>query len=315
MFVPHPDSAARHPFGIGVYGELSSGEKGTLLPLLGDSHVHLGLSTPADLTSAGIGRVLDLGWTIPEQQNWAAGSIPDLQVMYAGNFLAADGGYPSDRSWAPAGSTVFVSDPELDVASQVAAGASAIKITLNADAGPVHSDEVLAALVNAAHYRGRIPVIHAEGTDQAERAIAQGAVVLAHAPFTQILSDEVIEYAARNNMAWMSTLDIHGYGEYGPDFEVATHNLRRFISAGGRVFYGTDLGNGPLPVGVNSREVDALLSCGMTAQDVLNAMTSWWDVFAQESSSLHHATFIPEQANDDSQSLGHWLAHGRIVEI
>jgi imidazolonepropionase-like amidohydrolase len=259
--------------------------------------------------------VLDLGWTIPEQQSWASGSIPDLQVMYAGNFLAANGGYPSDRSWAPAGSTVFVSDPDSDVAAQVTAGASAIKITLNAEAGPVHSDEVLAAVVNAAHNLGRIPVIHAEGTDQAERAIAQGAVVLAHTPFTQILSDDVIEFAARNNVAWMSTLDIHGYGDYGPDFEVATQNLRRFIAAGGRVFYGTDLGNGPLPVGVNSREVDALLSCGMTAQDVLTAMTTWWDVFAQEISSPHHATFISEQANDDTQSLGHWLAHGRIVEI
>jgi len=315
VFVPHPDSDAHPPHGLGVRGELSSGEKGTLLPLLGDSHVHLGLSSPTDLPSGGIGRVLDLGWTIPELQGWAAGSIPDLQVMYAGNFLAADGGYPSDRSWAPAGSTLFVTDPDSDVAAQLAAGASAIKITLNVDAGPVHSDEVLAAVVNAAHNRGRIPVIHAEGTDQAERAIAQGAVVLAHTPFTQILSDEVIEFAARNNVAWMSTLDIHGYGDYGPDFEVATQNLRRFIAAGGRVFYGTDLGNGPLPEGVNSREVDALVSCGMGAQDVLTAMTSWWDVFAQESSSPHLSTFIPEQANDDTQSLGQWLAHGRIVEI
>lgn len=315
MFVPHPDSLVRPPFGVGVLGEHESGERGTLLPLLGDSHVHLGLSTPGQLPRGGIGRVLDLGWTIPEQHSWASGSIEDLQVMFAGNFLAADGGYPSDRSWAPAGSTVFVTDPEVDVAVQVAAGASAIKITLNSEAGPVHSDEVLAGLVNAAHNCGRIPVIHAEGTDQAERAIANGAVVLAHTPFTQILSDEVIEFAARNNVAWMSTLDIHGYGDYGPDFEVATQNLSRYLGEGGRVFYGTDLGNGPLPVGVNPREVDALLSCGMTAQEVITAMTSWWDVFAQESSSPHHATFIPERANDDAQSLGQWLARGRIVEI
>ena len=315
MFVPRPDSVARHPFGIGVYGELSSGEKGTLLPLLGDSHVHLGLSSPTDLPAGGIGRVLDLGWTIPEQQGWASGKIPNLQVLYAGNFLAIDGGYPSDRSWAPAGSTMFVTEPDSDVATQVAAGASAIKITLNADAGPVLSEEVLAELVNAAHDRNRIPVIHAEGVHQAERAIAVGPVVLAQSPFTQILSDEVIEFAARNYVAWMSTLDIHGYGDYGPDYEVATHNLRRFIAAGGRVFYGTDLGNGPLPEGVNSREVDALVSCGMSAQDVLTAMTSWWEVFAQESSSPHNATFIPEQADDDTQSLGQWLACGRIVDL
>ncbi|SFT32280.1 hypothetical protein SAMN04487904_10114 [Actinopolyspora lacussalsi subsp. righensis] len=37
--------------------------------------------------------------------------------------------------------------------------------------------------------------------------------------------------------------------------------------------YGTDLGNGPLPLGVNAREVAALQQAGMSVDDVLLAMT------------------------------------------
>ena len=60
-------------------------------------------------------------------------------------------------------------------------------------------------------------------------------------------------------MAWMSTLDIHGYGEGGAAFEIAADNLARFSARGGTVLYGTDLGNGPLPAGLNGRELAALV--------------------------------------------------------
>jgi hypothetical protein len=39
------------------------------------------------------------------------------------------------------------------------------------------------------------------------------------------------------------------------------------------VRYGTDLGNGPLPPGVNQREIRALQAAGLTPSDILSAMT------------------------------------------
>jgi hypothetical protein len=305
-----------NPFGVGVSVRLSSGERGTLFPLFGDAHVHLGLVEPERLPSGGIGRVLDLGWSIPEQKQWASGSIPGLEVEFAGNFLAAAGGYPSDRSWAPADATVFVQNSAEAVADQVVAGVNAIKITLNADAGPVHSDEVLAGLVSSALEAGRFPVIHAEGAGQAERAIRSGLVVLAHTPFSEVLSDELIEYAALHNLGWMSTLDIHGYGDYGHDFDVACDNLSRFAAAGGTVFYGTDMGNGPLPLGINVRELSALQACGLSPAQVVEAMTAWWDHQPQllGGFSSHRMSFISEMSDNTCADFSTWLASARIVE-
>ena len=297
-----------NPYGVGVSVRLASGERGTLFPLFGDAHVHLGLIKPDLLPAGGVGRVLDLGWSTSEIQNWAT-SIPGLDVEFAGNFLAADGGYPSDRSWAPAEATVFVQNPRDAVAAQVSSGASAIKITLNAVAGPVHSDDVLAELVESAEAADLPPVIHAEGEGQAERAIRSGKVVLAHTPFSEVLSEELISYAAQHNVGWISTLDIHGYGDHTADFEVAVENLRRFVAAGGTVFYGTDLGNGPLPLGINARELAAMELSGITHEQIVRSLSLWWGASATPRSS-----FISEMSDNTSGDFCTWLSSARIVE-
>lgn len=297
-----------NPYGVGVSLRLASGERGTLFPLFGDAHVHLGLIEPALLPAGGIGRVLDLGWSTPQIKNWST-SIPGLDVDYAGNFLAAKGGYPSDRSWAPVGATVFVDNASAKVAEQVAAGSSAIKITLNADAGPVHSDEVLAELVAAAEGAGLPAVIHAEGAGQAERAIRAGKVVLAHTPFSEVLTDDLIAHAAQHNLGWMSTLDIHGYGDHTADFEIAVENLRRFVAVGGTVFYGTDLGNGPLPLGINARELAALELSGMNHEQIALSLYSWWGI-----TPVSRSSFISEMSDNTCSDFSTWLASARIVE-
>ena len=297
-----------NPYGVGVSVRLTSGERGTLFPLFGDAHVHLGLIEPDVLPAGGIGRVLDLGWSTPELHAWTT-SIPGLDVEFAGNFLAAEGGYPSDRSWAPAGATLFVENAREAVAQQVSSGSSAIKITLNADAGPVHSDEVLAELVAAAEALCLPAVIHAEGAGQAERAIRTGKVLLAHTPFSEMLTDDLIAHAAQHNLGWMSTLDIHGYGDHTADFEIAVENLRRFVAAGGTVFYGTDLGNGPLPLGINSRELAALELSGMSHKQIVHSLSSWW-----EATPVSRSSFISEMSDNTCADFSTWLASARIVE-
>ncbi|BDU11490.1 hypothetical protein AINA4_14110 [Aurantimicrobium sp. INA4] len=297
-----------NPYGVGVSVRLASGERGTLFPLFGDAHVHLGLIEPELLLPGGIGRVLDLGWSTPELQIWAH-TIPGLDVDFAGNFLAAEGGYPSDRSWAPAGATVFVENARDAVAEQVASGSSAIKITLNTDAGPVHTDEVLAELVAAAEDAGLPAVIHAEGHGQAERALRAGKVVLAHTPFSEVLTDDLIVHAAQNNLGWMSTLDIHGYGDHTPAFDVVLENLRRFVAAGGTVFYGTDLGNGALPLGINARELAALELSGMSHEQIVHSLSSWW-----RSTPVSRSSFISEMSDNTCADFSTWLCSARIVE-
>lgn len=55
---------------------------------------------------------------------------------------------------------------------------------------------------------------------------------------------------------------------------LAVGNLRRFHAAGGKVRYGTDLGNGPLPLAVNAREIAALGEAGLGGLAILRAVTA-----------------------------------------
>jgi imidazolonepropionase-like amidohydrolase len=247
----------------------------TVLPGFLDAHVHLALVDGAQLAAGGIARVLDLGGWRPAASP-AAGSAVGPDVAFASQFLTAPGGYPSRQDWTPAGSVREVAtttDAAAAVDEQLAAGASVVKITLNSDAGPVFDADVLWSIVTRAHELQLPVVAHAQGVGQAVRAFMAGVDVLAHTPFSERLVDELVDVMA-GRMAWISTLDIHGWGEYGDDFTRASDNLRRFHAFGGQVLYGTDLGNGALPVGVNRREIEALLDAGMSTDAVLGALTA-----------------------------------------
>lgn len=230
------------------------------LPVFTDSHVHLGLIDGSALRGGGIGRVLDLGWDPAIASGWRSDSV-DI----AGPLLAAPGGYPLTSGWAPPEATHQIPDAAAAssaIAGLVRMGARVAKITLNSEAGPVWDDELLAAVVRLAHDAGLPVICHAQGTGQASRAFEAGVDALAHTPWTETLPDSLVRDMA-GRMSWISTLDIHGWGSYGADFARAVGNLERFAAAGGVVHYGTDLGNGPLPVGLNRRELEALQGAGV----------------------------------------------------
>ena len=49
-----------------------------------------------------------------------------------------------------------------------------------------------------------------------ELGLAGGVAALAHTPWTHRLDDEVVAEAVEAGQAWISTLDIHGYGTPSP---------------------------------------------------------------------------------------------------
>lgn len=252
---------------------------GILLPGFRDAHVHLALVDAGALFQGGLAAVDDLGGdpavvAALAVQSGRADALPE--VRFAGAFLTAPGGYPSDRAWAPPGSVEEVAGPVQAAAAvdrQVEAGASFVKVALHAGAGPVPDDATLRALVGRAHEHGRTVVAHTEGVGQVERALVAGVDRLAHCPFSERLPDDLVRAAARSQ-TWVSTLDVHGWGTPTDSSAVATDNLTRFVAAGGTVVYGTDQGNGPLPVGVDARELAALLDAGLSLDSLLRAMTS-----------------------------------------
>ncbi len=299
------------------------GDGGTWLPPLVDAHVHLGLVDPVAVRRGGIAVVHDLGWVPDVARTWP-GTPGFPEVVFAGAFLTAPGGYPSDRPWAPRGAVEEVASPDEAVAAvdrQVAAGASFVKVALHSEAGPVPDDVTLAALVGHAHGRGRDVVAHVEGRGMAARAFEAGVDRFAHAPFSERLPDDLLAAMVRprdaapralvvrragaraehdpasgrarrswrkgaqnvgnpvlggvgeSRVSWVSTLDVHGWGVANVVQDVAIDNVRRFVALGGTVIYGTDLGNGPLPTGVNARELRALAAAGLDAHALVAALT------------------------------------------
>ena len=209
----------------------------------------------------------------------ALASSAPVATSYAGRFVAAPGGYPGPaggrRRAAPARWPSRATPPAA-VAHQVALGASVVKVTLNRDAGPVPDGATLRAVVEAAADAGLPVVAHCQGPGMVELGLAGGIAAVAHTPWTHRLDDEVVAEAVEAGQAWVSTLDIHGYGTPSADQDRAVDNLARFHAAGGRVLYGTDLGNGPLPPTLNLREIGLLADAGLSDDDLLAALTDPW---------------------------------------
>ena len=129
----------------------------------------------------------------------------------------------------------------------------------------------LMAICDEAHRRDLPVTAHAQGAGQVERALGAGMDELAHTPWIR-LSRRRDRDAPRRGCAIVSTLDIQSYGRDTPAIRTAIDNLRRFHAAGGTVIYGTDLGNGPIPAGIHTREVLLLRDAGLEPEEILQAM-------------------------------------------
>lgn len=254
---------------------------GFLMPAIADRHVHVRLADPGAVLLGGVAAVRDLAWPADEIFALAdASELPSFNgplIRAAGPMLTGRGGYPTKASWAPPGTGLELDGPEhtARVVNELASrGAGVIKVSLNAEAGPTPSDAELTALVESAHGRGLPVAAHVQGVGQAERAVGAGLDEFAHAPWTERLSEQLLEAAART-MRVVSTLDILSFGDVTPELRTACDNLVRFRAAGGQVVYGTDLGNGAIPPGIDVRE--ALLlheAVRMSPEEVLTAMTA-----------------------------------------
>ena len=267
----------------GLASGITPGEKelvldGFLMPAVADRHVHIELSDPMAVLLRGVTAVRDLAW--PPERIFAladASELPSFSgplIRAAGPMLTGPGGYPTKAGWAPSGTGREVEgaeDASDAVAELVTRGATAIKVSLNAEDGPTPTDSELMAICDAAH-AAELPVTaHAQGEGQIGRALGAGVDELAHTPWTHRLSDDVIAAAAQR-MRIVSTLDICSFGRDTPQVRIALDNLRRFHTAGGTVIYGTDLGNGDIPPGINAREVMLLADAGLEYEEVLECM-------------------------------------------
>ncbi|MDQ3870532.1 MAG: amidohydrolase family protein [Chloroflexota bacterium] len=249
----------------------------TLLPGFVDAHVHIALAEPYAVVANGVTTARDLGW--PPEHIWPLvrrSSKRDFDgplLVAAGQMLTTPGGYPTRASWAPPGTGRVVTDAadaSVAVEEQAKSGAVFVKITLNAASGPTLDLHTLQAIIDAAHARGLRVTGHVAGLSELDKALDAGLDELAHILMSpEVIPDDTIARMVETNMTVVPTLCVR----FGQDQDIAIDNVHRFIAAGGRVIYGTDLGNEGAGPGINGREIDAMRRAGMNNRSIIASAT------------------------------------------
>jgi len=289
-----------------------SNDEGIALAPFTDHHIHLHLVDEHALPLHGIAAALDLGGDPGYFARRPKDGMP--HVAYAGAFLTVPGGYPSFRAWAPAQIVHIVTSasdaPGVPGGARTAvdemadAGAAVIKVALNSDDGPVFDAATLDVVVASAHARS-IPVIaHVEGEGMTQRAVDAGVDALAHAPFTQTVDAALLARAVEAGQRWISTLAVH------EDPSVAITNVAAFAAAGGTVLYGTDLGNGDRPSGLDLAELRCLHRAGLRGPALIQTLTDPWPRQRRDEAV---STFVPGPPPEAARDIPHWLAGARVV--
>jgi imidazolonepropionase-like amidohydrolase len=196
------------------------GRNRTLLPGLIDAHVHLSNDAAADLRQAislGVTTVLDMftgGARFDTIKAIRARDPPDLaSVRTAGIGASAPGGHPSQMGGGPIPPVRDSSEARAFVAARLAEGSDYLKIVYDDLAGlgrtlPMLDRPTLAALVAAAHERGKLAVVHVQSERQARDAIEVGADGLAHFFAAESVGSDFVRLAARHHVFVVPTLTI-----------------------------------------------------------------------------------------------------------
>ena len=285
-----------------------------LIPGFIDAHVHIGLASPIDVLRGGVTTARDLAWPpgiiFPLAERSAAASFEGPTILAAGPMLTAPGGYPTRASWAPDGTGLEVRSPDHardEVGRLARSGATAIKIALNPDVGPVLDSAHLGAIVGAAHDVDLKVTGHISGLEELDKALDAGIDELAHMLMSlERIPDNTLQRMVDARVGIVPTLSVR----FGNDRRVAIENLGRFLDLGGKVVYGTDLGNeGPRP-GIDPLEVGALAEAGMGARDIIAAATvesaAWLGldrVGVVPKGADADLVAVPERALDDPGAL------------
>jgi imidazolonepropionase-like amidohydrolase len=265
-----PAGEVRAPAGATVV----DGAGCTLLPGFVDAHVHLDFYPPAEVVAGGVTTVRDLGWprerlgVLRDRAATPGANAPRL--LAAGQIVTVPGGYPTRAPWAPPGTARPVDgagEAVQAVAELAGAGAAVVKVALDDRVGPTLPAPVLAAVVAAAAEQGLGVTAHIGTAREVEKALDAGVGELAHWPFDRReLPDRLVARLA-SSVTVVPTLHID-------PSRARRRGVRRFVEHGGRILYGTDLGNVGPPPGVDTEELRLLVEAGLAPAAALAAATS-----------------------------------------
>lgn len=216
-----PKAFATAPLGYQVI----NGAGMTLLPGLIDAHVHISPQFTREALQQelrfGVTTVLDM-YTGSEgiqafKQARERNAFDEADFRMAGSGATVPGGHPtelSSKGQIPLPTITDPADAQTFVDARIREGSEYLKIIFDDghafDTPEIHysimSVELLKALVQAAHARGLIAVVHIESEDQAREALRAGADGLAHTPIGASLSSDFGEFVKAHHAFVISTL-------------------------------------------------------------------------------------------------------------
>jgi imidazolonepropionase-like amidohydrolase len=289
----------------------------TLLPGLIDAHTHI--LHVCDLRQAlifGVTTTLDMGtyWRTASQikqllQTDEGQDLADLRS--AVTMITVPGGHGTEFG-VPIPTLTEPEDAQTFVDARIAEGSDYVKIIydnrahITGEPGPTLRKETMAAVIEAAHQRGKRTVVHVLKLQDARDAIEVGADGLAHlfvdhfpdAAFVQrvaashafaIPTLSVLEYlcgvadsASLINSpalsAYLSSLNKTQLQQRMPyhfgTYHIAEETVRQLKAVGVPLLAGTDAPFGPIYGASFHQELALLVRAGLTAIEVLAAATS-----------------------------------------
>ena len=206
--------------------QVIAGRGRTLLPGLIDAHVHMSDSVESNLRqSLALGVTTDLdmwngGARLERIRALRAADAPDIaDVRTAGTGATAPGGHPTQMGGGSFPTISDASEAQAFVDARIAEGSDYIKIIYDdlASLGmklPMLDRRTLKAVVDAAHARGKLAVVHILSEAQARDAIEAGADGLAHLFTGATVSPGFARLAASHHVFVVPTLTVL-YGDCG----------------------------------------------------------------------------------------------------
>ncbi|MGZ5203057.1 MAG: amidohydrolase family protein, partial [Telluria sp.] len=295
-----------------------SGQGRTLLPGLIDSHTHVFRKLEMPLVF-GVTTEIDM-FTSVQVMHQIAKAMADgtnregADVFSAGTLVTAPGGHGTEYP-VPIPTLTRAEDAQAFVDARVAEGSWFIKIVMEEGWGTTHFNSLdrktVRAVIDAAHRRGKLAVVHVTTLANARAAIEEGADGLAHlfpgASISEADTQAFAQLAQSKGAFVIPTLSVLGSmsgvrpevlddpslnvlldkeeramlaGVYAPKPNPAQLNTPKAViaalrKAGVPVLAGTDAGNGGTDYGVSlHQELKALVDAGLTPRDALAAATS-----------------------------------------
>jgi imidazolonepropionase-like amidohydrolase len=203
--------------------EIIDGRDRSLLPGLIDAHVHLSENMDADLRQAaslGVTTVIDMfnaANRLERIKAFRSADGPDLaDIRTVGVGASAPGGHPSIMGGPSFPTITRVDEAARFIDARVAEGSDYIKVIYDdlASAGmslPMLDRETMAAVIAAAHARGKKAVVHAMSQQHAIEALDAGADRLAHLFIGSDVSPDFVRLMVSHSAFVIPTLGVlHG---------------------------------------------------------------------------------------------------------